>query len=157
MVDERQKILAKKLVDYSCNIKAGEHCLIEMFGADTTFINLIINEIYKNNATPHVWLREPSVQRALITNATKEQLEFMALHDAAIMEKMNAYIGIRTGDNSFEMADVPASQMELYNKIYSSKVHGSIRVPKTKWVVLRYPTPSMAQLAKTSTEAVEDF
>lgn len=32
------------------------------------------------------------------------------------------------------------------------KVHGRIRVPKTKWVILRYPTPSMAQLAAMSTD-----
>src|SRR6266446_1422969 len=31
------------------------------------------------------------------------------------------------------------------------------RVKKTKWVVLRWPTPSMAQLAGLSTEAFEDF
>lgn len=31
------------------------------------------------------------------------------------------------------------------------------RVNKTKWVVLRYPNPAMAQLAGTSQEAFEDF
>jgi aminopeptidase len=31
------------------------------------------------------------------------------------------------------------------------------RVKRTKWVVLRWPTPSMAQLAGMSTEAFEDF
>jgi aminopeptidase len=31
------------------------------------------------------------------------------------------------------------------------------RVKKTKWCVLRWPTPSMAQLAGMSTEAFEDF
>ena len=32
-----------------------------------------------------------------------------------------------------------------------------IRVPHTKWVVLRWPSPSMAQLAERSTEDFEDF
>jgi len=36
-------------------------------------------------------------------------------------------------------------------------VHGSIRVPDTKWVVLRYPTDSFAQAASMSTAAFEDF
>ena len=31
------------------------------------------------------------------------------------------------------------------------------RVNRTKWVVLRYPNPSMAQLASKSQEAFEDF
>ncbi len=157
MIDERQKILAKKLVDYSCKVQRGEHCLIEMFGTDTVFVNQIVNEIYKNGGIPHVWLREPAIQRSLLTQATADQLKMWADQDSAFMEKMQAYIGIRTGENSYEMSDVPAEQMELYNKLYSTRVHGNIRVPNTKWVVLRYPTPSMAQLARTSTEQFEDF
>jgi aminopeptidase len=31
------------------------------------------------------------------------------------------------------------------------------RINKTRWVVLRWPTPSMAQLAQMSTEAFEDY
>ena len=31
------------------------------------------------------------------------------------------------------------------------------RVGKTRWVVLRWPTPAMAQQALMSTEAFEDF
>lgn len=157
MIDERQKILAAKLVNYSCRVQKGEHCLIEMFGIDTTFINLLVQEVYKAGGIPHVWLREPAIQRALLMHATKEQLTEMAERDAAEMSTVQAYIGVRTGDNSFETSDVPQSQNELYSTVYSSKVHGKIRVPSTKWVVLRYPTPSMAQLAKTSTEAFEDF
>ena len=30
-------------------------------------------------------------------------------------------------------------------------------MPKTRWVVLRWPNPSMAQMAEMSTEAFEDF
>lgn len=47
--------------------------------------------------------------------------------------------------------------MNLYEKLYSTPVHHGIRVPKTRWVVLRYPNESMAQLSGTSTEAFEDF
>ena len=32
-----------------------------------------------------------------------------------------------------------------------------IRVPKTRWVVLRYPSPAMAQMAAMSEEAFEDW
>ena len=32
-----------------------------------------------------------------------------------------------------------------------------VRVPKTKWVVMRWPNPSMAQLSAMSTEQFEDF
>jgi aminopeptidase len=36
-------------------------------------------------------------------------------------------------------------------------VHLDYRVQNTRWVVLRYPTPSMAQMANMSTEQFEEF
>ena len=81
----------------------------------------------------------------------------MAKYEAARMSDVDAYIGLRSGQNASELSDVPPDKMELYMKHFWQEVHGKIRVPKTKWVVLRYPSPSMAQLAGMSTEAFEDF
>ena len=47
--------------------------------------------------------------------------------------------------------------MDIYQKYFWDEVHGKIRVPGTKAVTLRYPSPSMAQLANTSTEGFEDL
>ena len=73
------------------------------------------------------------------------------------MKKMDAFIGVRGDDNSAELSDVPEDKLDMYSKLYSSPVHHDIRVPKTKWVVLRYPTPSMAQSAHQSLESFENF
>jgi aminopeptidase len=73
------------------------------------------------------------------------------------MREMDAYIGVRSGDNSSDLSDVPPEKMDLYNRLFWDAVHGKIRVPQTRWVVLRYPSPSMAQLAGMSTEAFEDY
>jgi aminopeptidase len=42
-------------------------------------------------------------------------------------------------------------------QLYQTPVHFDRRVPNTNWVVLRWPTPSMAQQASMSTAAFEDF
>jgi aminopeptidase len=47
--------------------------------------------------------------------------------------------------------------MKLYQQRWLKPVHLEVRVPRTKWVVLRWPTPSMAQQAKMSTDAFEDY
>jgi aminopeptidase len=73
------------------------------------------------------------------------------------MEKMNAYIGIRGAANSSQFADVPQAKMDLYQQHWWQTVHTAIRVPKTKWCVLRYPTDSFAQAANMSTAAFENF
>ena len=73
------------------------------------------------------------------------------------MEQVQCYIGIRGAANSSQFADVPLPQMELYQKHWWQPVHSQVRITKTKWVVLRYPTDSFAQAAKMSTPAFEDF
>src|SRR4029077_1179407 len=68
-----------------------------------------------------------------------------------------AYVGLRGTDNSSELADVPGDRMGLYSRLVIQPLHLDYRVNQTRWVVLRYPTPSMAQSANMSTEAFEEF
>jgi aminopeptidase len=73
------------------------------------------------------------------------------------MEQAQCYIGIRGSQKISEMSDVPKDKMDLYERLWWKPVHSEVRVPKTRWVVLRWPHPSMAQAANMSTEAFEDF
>ena len=68
---------------------------------------------------------------------------------------MEAYIAVRGGYNITELSDVPAEKMKLVAK--KMKPVLDWRVKKTRWCVLRWPTPSMAQLAGMSTEQFERF
>lgn len=157
MVDPRICQLAKNLVNYSCAIKPGEKILIENIGLELPLVREIIKEVYAAGGIPFTTIKHNAVERALLLGASEEQMKALAEYEAARMNQMAAYIGIRSGDNASELADVPTEKMELYFKHYWNKVHGDIRVAKTKWVVLRYPSPAMSQLANTSTEAFEDF
>jgi aminopeptidase len=73
------------------------------------------------------------------------------------MEACQCYIGVRGSRNIAEMSDVPKDKMALYEKHLWTPVHQEVRVPKTRWVVLRWPLPSMAQAAGMSTDSFEDF
>ncbi len=130
--------------------------LIENFGVETEFVTALIAEAYAVGAEPIVVLRDNAVQRALMMGGSAEKWDFEAKLDGERMSQVDAYIGVRGGNNSYETADVPQGKMSLFMQHYSKPVHSEIRVPKTKWVVLRFPTPSMAQLAETSIEAFED-
>ena len=156
MRDNRLITLSRQLIGYSCALKAGERVLIESFGAATEFVTALVEAAYAVGAHPIVVLRDHTVQRALMMGATADKWDLEAELDAQRMSEMDAYIGIRGGNNSYETADVPLGQTRLYMQHYNEPVHGKIRVPKTRWVVLRFPTPSMAQLAETSLEAFED-
>ncbi|AYB45448.1 aminopeptidase [Paenibacillus lautus] len=157
MRDPRIQKLAQNLVNYSVDMQPGENVLVEMIGSERDLLNAIIEEVSKGGGRPFVQLTDRTVQRAMLKNANKEQLELWAELDLERMKKMDCYIGIRAGENVNDMADVPEENMKLYNALYSHPVHSEERVKRTKWVVLRYPNASMAQLANTSTEAFEDF
>ncbi|MDQ0254994.1 aminopeptidase [Evansella vedderi] len=157
MRDPRIQTLANNLINYSCNLQKGEKILIENFGVQKELVNALVEEAYKAGAHPFVSLKEHEVNRALLMGASQEQQELTADFEAYVMKEMDAYIGLRAGDNINELSDVPDAQMALHQKTVGTKVHREIRVPKTKWVVLRYPTSSMAQLAKMSTAGFEDF
>ena len=156
MIDPRISTLAKNLVNYSCELKNGEKILIESIGLELPLVKELVKEAYLAGGVPFVMVKNPAVERAILMDASQEQMEQRAKYEGALMSEMQAYIGVRSGDNAAELSDVPSDKMEIYEKYFWHEVHGKIRVPKTKWVILRYPTPSMAQLANTSTESFED-
>jgi aminopeptidase len=71
------------------------------------------------------------------------------------MKKVQAYIAVRGSANASEGADVPSDRQSLYARTVRPVLDQ--RVNRTRWVVLRWPSPSMAQAANMSTEAFENF
>lgn len=157
MFDPRILKLADGLVNFSCAVKPGENVLIQSIGGNEDLTRALIKEVYKAGGVPFLWLEDKSMDREIMLHCTPEQLTTRANVDAAMMSQMQAFIGIRGGTNASEFSDVPGDKFNDYMTYYWTPVHGKIRVPKTKWVILRYPSPSMAQLADMSTEAFEDY
>lgn len=155
MHDPRFDKLAQLLVEYSMELKRTETVLIEAFDIPDEMTIAMVRAARKVGAIPFTQIQRGRVSRELALNATDPQLNLSAAHELARMKKMDAYVGLRGSNNITEMADIPAEQMKLVaKKMRPVQDH---RVKKTKWVVLRWPTPSMAQQAGMSTEAFEDF
>lgn len=156
MRDPRITQLANGLINYSVKLQPGEKVLIENFGVEESLVEALVEKAYEAGGHPFVLLKESRILRKLYTGASREQLELMADIERKQMQAMDAYIGLRAGDNINELSDVPSEQQKLVGATLG-KMHTEDRVKGTKWVVLRYPSPSMAQLAGKSTEAFEDF
>ena len=158
MNDPRLIRLAETLVDHSCQLQRGEHVLIECFDMpDPGLVCRLVELAALRGALPFVSWKNNAVLRSLYRTASEANMRLAGEFEAARMAKMQAYIGIRGTANSSQFADVPLAQMDIYQKHWWHTVHSELRVTKTKWVVLRYPTDSMAQAANMSTEAFEDF
>jgi len=158
MLDNRIKELARNLIFYSCGLKKGEKILIESFDLnDVTLIKEIIKATFEAGAFPVVRLQNTKVTRELLLGTSKEHSILLAKHIVPQMEEMDGYIGISAGNNVFEYANIPNEKVKTYSIYYSKPIHRDIRVEKTKWVILRYPTEGMAQLSGKSTDEFEDF
>src|SRR5437660_7828464 len=155
MHDDRFDKLAKLLVEYSVRLKRNETVLIEAFDIPDEMTIALIRAVRKAGGVPFAQTYRTRVNRALAIEASDRQLNLMASHELARMKKMDAYIAMRGSDNITELSDVPPEKMKLIGR--KMRPVKDQRVKKTKWVVLRWPTPSMAQLAGMSTEAFEDF
>jgi len=157
MHDPRLNRLAEILTCHSTKIEEGEFVLIEGFDIPAEMVVVLIRAVRKAGGIPLVELKQNQIQRELLCRADEEGVKLMGRYEAYRMEQVQAYIGVRGSHNITELSDVPTKAMQLYQKHWLTPVHFDIRVPKTKWVVLRWPSPAMAQQAKMSTEAFEDF
>lgn len=156
MSDLREKKLARMLVNFSVRLQKGENCLIRATDVPVSMVEELVAAVYEAGGNPQVQLWSQRLERAMAQDATDESLAVWADCDAYRMKKMDAYIGITGVANVRELASIPA-QVNKLSALYTKPVHFKIRVPHTKWVVLRYPTETMAMQANLSTREFEDY
>ncbi|MCF0215367.1 MAG: aminopeptidase [Fibrobacteraceae bacterium] len=155
MVDPRITRLAENLIYNAIQMKKGENILIETTDTPDELSTELIKVVEKVGGNAFVRNTNSRVRRQAIKSASKEQLEIQAELSLAEMKKMQCYLAIRGADNAMENCDIDDDKMLMYRKMTKETL--DYRVNKTRWCVLRWPNPSMAQGAKMSTEAFEDF
>ena len=147
--------LAKVLTEHSTKLKKGEHVLIDAYDIPETFVISLIRAARACGAIPFVQLHSGRIAREMALGVTQDQASTLLNIDLARIKKMQAYIAIRGTTNIAEMSDVPQERAKILSE--TLRPVSDYRVNKTRWVVLRWPTPSMAQQAQQSTEAFEEF
>lgn len=157
MLDPRMQRLAELLVRHSVRVQPGEKVLIEAYDIPTDMTVALIKAVAAVGGQPLVSTYQQPVLRALYQAASADQMQLIGAVERQRMEAVQCYIGMRGSNNTSEMSDVPRDKMDLYERHWWNHVHSQVRVPKTKWVVLRWPSPAMAQSAGMSTEAFEDY
>lgn len=155
MEDPRISQLARQLVRYSTATKKGENVLVELFDVPEEVGVALIREIRAVKATPFVNIHQGRITREMARGATEDQYATISKNAMHQMKTMDCYIAIRGSHNVNELSDVPANRMQML----ATKMRPVLneRVNNTRWCVLRWPHPSMAQSAGMSTEAFEDF
>jgi aminopeptidase len=155
MTDPRYSKLARLLVTYSCALKQGDRVLIDAIDIPDEFTVELMRSVRSVGATPLVEVRHGRVTRELLRGTDERHSALVRDVEMFRMKRVQAYIALRGSWNSCEGSDVPSERMQLYSRVLRPVLN--YRVNKTRWVVLRWPGPSMAQAAGMSTEAFENF
>src|SRR5205814_3570617 len=153
MHDPRYDKLANVLVEYSTRLKRNETVLIETFDVPDEMTIALVRATRKAGAIPFAQVYRARLSRELALDATERQLNLTAIHELARMKKMDAYIAVRGSHNITELSDVPPEQMKLVAKKMRPVIDW--RVKKKKWVVVRGPSPSVAEPASMRKAAAQ--
>jgi aminopeptidase len=155
MTDPRYRKLATLLVEYSTQLQRGEKVLLDMTDVPDEFTVELMRAARHVGAIPAVEVRHTRVTRELLRDTNEPHATLVRDIELSRMKRVQAYIAVRGAANASENADVPSDRMSLYSRITRPVLN--YRVNQTRWCVLRWPTPSMAQGASMSTEAFENL
>ena len=155
MTDPRYTKLARLLVDYSTALKKGDRALVDAIDVPDEFVVELMRAIRRVGAIPLVEVRHSRITREVVRDTNEQHAALVRDLEMFRMKRVQAYIAIRGSANVNETSDVNSKLMALYSKVLRPVLN--YRVNQTRWVVLRWPTPSMAQGAGMSTEAFENL
>jgi len=156
-MDPRNHQLARQLINYSVDLKPGEKIYLELKGLHALDLGrALIKAATEAGGVPFWYYNDEELSRQFIRHAGQEQFQAWGKFHRPIMEAVDAYIAVRGSTNPYDLADIPADRMKWHDQAYWDEVHIPVRLKK-KWCVLRYPNPSMAQLAEQPTEVFADF
>jgi aminopeptidase len=117
----------------------------------------VVTEVTRAGGVPFVLFGEDSLSRRFLRDAGEDQVASWGKIHENLMREMQCYMRVNGTDNPFDLADLSEDARKWEREYYMNRVHLKIRVPNTKWVVLRYPTYSMAQQARMSREGFADL
>ena len=155
MTDPRYAKLCDLLVKYSIELKKSERILLEMIDVPDDFTIQLMRAARQAGGIPLVEIRRTRVTREVMRQTSRAHAALVSAVELSRMKRVQAYIAVRGADNAHESADVAPRLLALYAKTVRPVT--DYRINKTRWCVLRWPSPSMAQAANMSTEAFENF
>lgn len=159
MVSLQDKQLAHQLISHSTELQPGENIMLQLVGLNGIgLIRALTEQIREMGANPFIKIEDSETNRMLLEKGNSDFWKLQASVDQLpLMKQMDAFIGIRAAENIYENSGVPKEANDAYSKHFLNPVHFKQRVEHTRWVVLRYPSPSFAMNAKMTTSQFYEF
>jgi len=155
MKDPRLQKLANILLEYSNCVTAGQHVLIKGHFAAKPLIKELVKETYRLGAYPYVEIIDDEIGREISLGNSKARMEKVTEWNLAKYKDMDALVTVYAEDNDSEYSEVSSEIKVMQARI--NKPVSDLIVEQKQWVLLNYPTSALAQKAKMSLAAFEDF
>jgi len=154
------KKYAKVLVEYSTNVKKGDHVFIRGDAQAQPLIKAVYETVLERGAYPLTRISVSGLQESFFKVATDEQLDYVDPFTKYEYEKADKFISIGAPYNVKNLARVDSTKMarrskatkDLSNLLLKRAAEGSL-----SWVICDFPTHALAQEAKMSLEEYEEF
>jgi aminopeptidase len=159
MYTELDQQLAKKILNYSCELQEGQNVMLQLVGLNGIgLLRALAEEARAMNVNTFVQIDDTEVQRVLKETGDASFWKNQAkVEGLPLMKQMDAFVGIRASLNIYENSATSKEANKAYSDHYGKPVHSEERVKNTSWVVLRYPSEAFAMNAKMPTEKFREF
>lgn len=159
MYTNQDKKLAKKILNFSCELQEGQNVMLQLIGLNGIgLLRALVETAREMNVNPFIQINDTDIQRMLVEKGDKAFWKKQAQVDQLpLMKQMDAFVGIRASQNIYEQSEVGKEANDAYSEEFLKPVHFKERVNNTNWVVLRYPSPAFAMNAKMPTEKFKEF
>lgn len=154
-IDQRVWALAQTVVEFSLAVLPEENVLIDGWEGTEDLCYALAQCTQKAGGYAFVRFRNTRSQSQMLQAMTENYAKTAGKLESTLIQEMQAYVAVRGTDNLYEDSDVVPKQNALYQNAIQ-EAH-RFRMLKTKWCVLRYPTPAMAQKSGMSTDRFEEY
>src|SRR5205823_3166103 len=116
MFDLRNAALADKIIGYSSKTQPGEKVMIELFGLNGIHLaQELVRSALEAGAVPFPVLRDMPIERMIRERGSREfWIDVRETADLPLMKQMDVYIGVRAGENIYEMSGVGKEQSKAF-------------------------------------------
>lgn len=159
MYSTEDRQLAKKILEFSCELEKGQNVMLQLVGLNGIgLLRALVEHARSMGAHPFVQIEDTEIQRMIVETGDKEFWKRQTeLDQLPLMKEMDAFVGIRAALNIYEQSEVSKEANKIHADYFVDPVHFKERVNNTNWVVLRYPSEAFAMNAKMPTQKFREF
>ncbi len=160
MADQRMQKLAEILVHYSTAVKKGDWVRIIGDVAALPLVAEVTRLVTRAGGNPSIQLTADDLDEAVLSEASTEQLEWIAPIDTILNDQIDVSIRIAAASNTRALTGIdPARQRIQQNARRELRLRSMQRAAegRLRWVLTQYPCPAYAQEADMSLREYEDF